>query len=191
MSINISQLTNKTELRRALLKIRQDMPAAKWREKSNRICEILQSFDLFASSQTILAYFSFRQEPDISPLFADSSRRWGLPRCVGDSLSWHLWHPQEVGRLQIGSYGILEPCPTALLINPGEVDLMIVPSVACDYQRYRLGYGGGYYDRLLSLSEWASKPTIGITFEFAFIPQLPINSWDKPLQNVCTEIAVR
>lgn len=189
--MNSSQYPSKKELRRALLKIRQDMPVAEWRQKSDRICTILQSSDLFTCAQTIFAYISFRQEPDISRLFSDSSRRWGLPRCVGDSLQWHLWQPEDGGMLNKGSYGIPEPCATAPVINPREVDLIIVPSVACDYRRYRLGYGGGYYDRLLCLPEWASKPTIGITFEYAFIPQLPINSWDKQLQNVCTEVGVR
>ncbi|MHC5824929.1 MAG: 5-formyltetrahydrofolate cyclo-ligase, partial [Nostoc sp.] len=61
------------------------------------------------------------------------------------------------------------------------------PSVACDYQGYRLGYGGGYYDRLLSLPQWQTKPTIGIVFDFAYLSQIPIESWDKPLQAVCTE----
>jgi len=58
-------------------------------------------------------------------------------------------------------------------------------------RRYRLGYGGGYYDRLLSSEEWASKPTIGIVFEFACLPELPIEPWDKPLQDVCTETGFR
>ncbi|NET50563.1 MAG: 5-formyltetrahydrofolate cyclo-ligase, partial [Merismopedia sp. SIO2A8] len=52
---------------------------------------------------------------------------------------------------------------------------------------YRLGYGGGFYDRMLSSSEWESKPTIGIIFEQAYLPQLPIDDWDTSLQGVCTE----
>ncbi|MCZ0903982.1 5-formyltetrahydrofolate cyclo-ligase, partial [Microcoleus sp. HI-ES] len=68
-----------------------------------------------------------------------------------------------------------------------EVDLMLGPSVGCDVRGYRLGYGGGYYDRMLSLAEWESKVTIGIIFEFALIPQLPVDPWDLPLHGICTE----
>lgn len=163
------------------------MPQEEWRKKSDRICNQLQTSPLFASAQTILAYFSFRQEPDLNPLFTTTSRRWGFPRCVGDRLSWHIWSPKDTQMLQRGAYGILEPHPTAPTLEPAEVDLILVPAVACDLRGYRLGYGGGYYDRLLSSAEWKTKSTIGIVFEFACLPQLPIDSWDKRLQAVCTE----
>jgi 5-formyltetrahydrofolate cyclo-ligase len=165
------------------------MSVEEWQEKSSRICTHLNSSPLFTQAQTILAYFSFRQEPYLSPLFTDTKHCWGFPRCVGKSLSWHTWKPGE--NLQIGAYGIFEPCSDTPTIDPAVVDLILVPSIACDMRRYRLGYGGGYYDRLLSSEEWASKPTIGIVFEFACLPELPIEPWDKPLQNVCTETGLR
>ena len=162
------------------------MSAEEWRSKSDRICAHLQSSPLFTSAKTILAYFSFRQEPDLSRLFTDSSRRWGFSRCVGDALSWHIWNPGDT--LQKGSFGILEPNSAVPKLESAEVDLILVPAVACDERGYRLGYGGGFYDRMLSSAEWVSKPTIGIVFEFAYLPQLPIDNWDKPLQAVCTEM---
>lgn len=183
--------SGKAELRRSLLKARQSLPQEEWRHKSDRITSHLQTSPLFTSAQTILAYFSFRQEPDLSSLFTDTSRRWGFPRCVGVCLSWHVCSPKDTQLLQKGAYGILEPHPDTPTVEPTEVDLILVPAIACDLRGYRLGYGGGYYDRLLSSSEWASKPTIGIVFEFAYLPQLPIDSWDKPLQAVCTETALR
>jgi 5-formyltetrahydrofolate cyclo-ligase len=59
--------------------------------------------------------------------------------------------------------------------------------VACDRQGYRLGYGGGYYDRLLSSPAWSKIPTIGVVFDFAYFPQLPFDNWDKPLQAIVSE----
>jgi 5-formyltetrahydrofolate cyclo-ligase len=184
MSFTDYQL-GKAQLRRRLLKVRRSLSVEQWREKSDRICSHLYSSSLFSSAKTILAYFSFRQEPDLSPLFADSSRRWGFSRCVGDTLSWHTWTEGEL--LHKGDYGILEPSSNSALLEPAEVDLILVPAVACDKYGYRLGYGGGFYDRMLSSAEWASKPTIGIVFEFAYLPQLPIDKWDKSLQAICTE----
>ena len=178
----------KKELRRTLLKTRQSMSVAEWKQKSDRISTHLLTSPLFNQAKTILAYFSFRQEPDLSLLFTDTSDRWGFPRCVGHSLLWHIWAHKD--SVITGSYGITEPQPDAPIVAPEEVDLILIPCVACDYQGYRLGYGGGYYDRMLSSPEWANKPTIGIVFEFAYLPELPVEPWDKPLQGVCTEFGL-
>lgn len=174
----------KPELRRQLLKTRQSLLPAEWQEKSHELCTQLQTSPLFHQAKTILAYLSFRQEPDLSPLFTDC-HNWGFPRCIDRSLSWHLWQPGDA--LQPGTFGILEPYPEAPILKPSDIDLILVPAVACDQKGYRLGYGGGFYDRMLSSPEWVSKPTIGIVFELAYLAQLPIDSWDKPLQGVCTE----
>jgi 5-formyltetrahydrofolate cyclo-ligase len=179
----------KAQLRRSLLKTRQSMPVEEWREKSDRICFHLQSSPLFTQSQTILAYFSFRQEPDLSPLFKNTKHCWGFARCVDKSLSWHSWKPGEP--LQTGAYGIFEPLSDSPGLQPHEVDLILVPTVACDVRGYRLGYGGGFYDRMLSSPAWQAKLTIGIVFEFADLPQLPVDDWDKQLHGVCTEIGLR
>jgi len=181
----IEDKPNKAQLRRNFLTARQSLPPEAWAAKSDRLRTHLQASPLFTSAETILAYFSFRQEPNLSPLFTDN-HRWGFPRIEGKSLSWHRWKKGEP--LQTGSYGIFEPHPDSPTLQPDQVDLILVPAVACDYRGYRLGYGGGFYDRMLSSAEWASKPTIGIVFEEAYLPELPIDDWDKPLQGVCTEM---
>ena len=177
-------LLTKTELRKSLLKTRKSLSPEAWREKSDRICNHLQNSPPFTQAKTILAYFSCRQEPDLSPLFT-TPKKWGFPRCVGKELSWHVWQPGDA--LHTGAYGIVEPLPDAPKIEDSEVDLILVPAVGCDLRGYRLGYGGGYYDRMLSKTEWESIVAIGIIFEFALIAQLPVDSWDQPLHGICTE----
>ena len=177
----------KAELRRLLLQQRRAMTTQAWRAQSDRLCLQLQTNSLFTEAKTILAYCSFRQEPDLMPLIHQASDRvWGFPRCVGKSLVWHVWSPDSLP-LQSGAYGIQEPHPDSPTLEVHQVDLILVPAVACDRQGYRLGYGGGFYDRLLSDPAWATKPTIGIVFEFARLPKLAIDAWDQPLSAVCTE----
>ncbi|HAX79683.1 MAG TPA: 5-formyltetrahydrofolate cyclo-ligase [Cyanobacteria bacterium UBA11372] len=175
---------DKVQLRSKLLKTRRAMSVEEWREKSSRIASHLLSSLLFTQAKTILAYSSFRQEPDLSSLFAEP-KQWGLPRVEGKSLVWHRWKAGEL--LLTGAYGIFEPDANSPILEAEEVDLILVPAVACDRLGYRLGYGGGYYDRLLSSPEWSSKFTIGIVFDFACLPELPVDEWDRRLNGVCTE----
>ena len=176
---------SKQILRKTILKQRRSLQQEEWQKKSQQICDRISDLTEFSAAKTILAYFSFRQEPDLSALFT-LPVRWGFPRCVDSSLIWHLWKPEEM--LQTGKYGILEPLSTAITINPEEVDLILVPTVACDRQGYRLGYGGGFYDRLLSLPEWMDIPTVGVVFNFAYLSQIPADSWDIKLNYICTEL---
>ena len=179
----------KSELRRQIIKQRQSLLEAEWKQKSQEICQNLAKSDLYIKAKTVLGYFSFRREPDLSYLFldnkSDNDKNWGFPRCVDKSLIWHYWKSED--ELITGKYGIQEPNPSSPIIKPENVDLILVPCVACDYQNFRLGYGGGYYDRFLSSPEWESIPTIGIVFNFAYLTRVPVEEWDKNLDSICTE----
>ncbi|MGV0026298.1 5-formyltetrahydrofolate cyclo-ligase [Phormidesmis priestleyi] len=177
----------KATLRKKLLQKRRSLSLKAWQYKSQQICDHLQAFPLFGEAKTILTYFSFRQEPDLSSLFA-LNKVWGVPRCVEKSLSWHVF-PSDFPT-QTGAYGMTEPHPEAPILTVDRVDLILVPCVACDLSGYRLGYGGGFYDRLFSSPHWADKPTIGIVFQFGLIEALAIDPWDRPLQFICTEAGI-
>jgi 5-formyltetrahydrofolate cyclo-ligase len=180
---------NKKDLRSHFLQQRQAIALADWQANNKAICQHLSQSEVYQNAQVILAYLSTRQEPDLSMLWTDDVRpkRWGLPRCVGQELAWHLCAPSNPEQFQVGAYGILEPIASLPILEPKEVDLILVPAVACDRKGFRLGYGGGFYDRLLSHPQWIGKPTVGIVFEFAYLEQLPSDTWDYPLQSVCTE----
>lgn len=175
---------DKSSLRHKIIRQRQSLSSTQWQEKSSLICDRISENALFKEAKTILAYFSFRQEADLTPLFS-LNKNWGFPRCVGKSLVWHSWQPGA--ELQSGKYGIKEPLTTASMIDPSTADLILVPTVACDQQGYRLGYGGGFYDRLLSSSSVSRVTTIGIVFDFAYLLQLPTDPWDMQLNFICTE----
>jgi len=179
-------MVDKRKLRRSLLRQRRSLSVSQWREKSDRLCENLRSSPAYQNSRTVLAYFSFRQEPDLDPLFhGDKARVWGFPRCVETALVWHQWRTGDP--LDKGMYGIREPQAIAPILAPEMVDLILVPAVACDRAGYRLGYGGGFYDRLLSSPAWQGKMTIAIVFDFAVLPSLPVEPWDIQMKAVCTE----
>jgi 5-formyltetrahydrofolate cyclo-ligase len=178
----------KSELRQELLRSRMALAPGLYQEYSDRLCGHLQKFLLnhVLSGQTILVYQPHRQEPDLRKLFAQPSYQWGLSRCLPQrQLAWHLWRPGET--LVNNSYGLAEPLATASPINPAATAALLIPMVGFDMEGYRLGYGGGYFDRLLASSEWQQVLTIGIAFDLALVPKIPIDSWDLPLHKIFTE----
>jgi 5-formyltetrahydrofolate cyclo-ligase len=178
----------KATLRQRLLVQRQNLSNLLHAQLSEQICQHLLDFlkSHVAAGQLVLAYWSHRQEADLSTLLQLSNYQWGLPRCLPDrQLAWHQWQGGDA--LVTNRYGLVEPTAAAPLIDITEVSTLLIPAVAIDQQGYRLGYGGGYFDRLLSSEPWPQVMTIGVVFDFAYVPALAVDDWDYPLAAICTE----
>ena len=179
-------VSSKKALRRSLLIQRQQIPSAQRAAKSTKIVQHLRQSPWFQASKTVFAYRHFRQEVSLSALYhqALQSHHWGFPRCVGQAMIWHQWTGQTAEEFSLSTYGIEEPAMSWPILK--QPDLILLPTVACDRRGYRLGYGGGYYDRMLA--ELAPQTrTIGIVFDPFLIDEIPIDPWDYPLNAICTE----
>lgn len=174
----------KNILRKEILRQRQSLSETEWQTKSNLICDRLINSSLVTQANTIFAYFSFRKEADLSSLFF-LNKGWAFPSCVGQSLIWNSWQPGKP--LIQDKYGIKTPLKTAPIVSISSADLILVPTVSCDQKGYRLGYGGGFYDRMLAASQGLKIPTVGVVFDIAYVAELPRESWDIKLDFVCTE----
>ena len=86
--------------------------------------------------------------------------------------------------LCLGKFGIPEPHSNHVSLEP---DILIVPLLAFDKNKNRLGYGGGYYDKYLYESEKKNILTIGLGFSFQKTKYVPTNKYDKKLDYVLTE----
>ncbi len=150
---------------------------------SAAICHHLEGL-ILATTGPVLAYLPFRNEPDLRPLMA-STGTWAIPRTVGKALVWHSYHPERVGR---GTFGIDEPHPDCALIDPTGAVLALVPVVACDRRGYRIGYGGGYYDRFFSR---LTLPALAVSYQQLVFDTVPTDSWDQPLEGIATEEGVQ
>jgi len=144
------------------------------------------------NAKVVALYVSIKGEADTS-LLVESARTQGktllYPRCTHDengerALEFVICKDET--SLERGAFNIMEPKKnlSATDIIP---NVLIVPAVALDTQGYRLGYGGGYYDRLLARPKWQNVYTIGLIFSFQLINTLPHQTWDKTLCSIATE----
>jgi 5-formyltetrahydrofolate cyclo-ligase len=98
-------------------------------------------------------------------------------------MNFFPWKKNEV--LQINKFGMLEPIKSQLNIP----EVMLVPLLVFDKNKYRLGYGKGFYDRYLNkyLKKFNNILTIGVAFSFQKYHKLPINNADVKLDYILTE----
>ena len=111
-----------------------------------------------------------------------AGKRVVLPKVKGKELG--LFEIKNFDRdISSGAWGIPEPRESAPA-GLAEVDVVIVPGAAFDEQGNRLGYGAGFYDKLLSEFK---KPTIALAFEEQIAPKVPADPHDVPVKKIVTE----
>jgi 5-formyltetrahydrofolate cyclo-ligase len=138
--------------------------------------------------RSVAGYWPIRSEIDPRPLMSALGLLSALPIIDGPGLPlrFRTWRPGDP--VQPGRLGTSEPGPDAAELVP---DLVLVPLLAFDRRRHRLGYGAGFYDRTLAALR-ANGPVlaVGVAFAAQEVPDVPIDSWDEPLDLVLTEQGV-
>ncbi len=171
-------LEAKQALRSAAKQRRQNLPHNRRKEAARDVADKLAP--LFQPHQAILSYASFEDELDTRTLNQHLSERGllVLPRIEADSL--RLYRVEDISQLQPNAWGILEPISTSCQeIAPSCISLAFIPGLAFDPQYHRLGYGKGYYDRLLPMLDGKA---FGLGFREQYLSHhLPIFQSDVPL----------
>jgi 5-formyltetrahydrofolate cyclo-ligase len=166
------------------------MPVTARREASRAIAATLASRADFQTAQTLLLTLPFGSEWDTTPLVAAAlglNKTVALPRV---NPATRMLDPCAVTDLRLdvapGYRGIREPLPHCALIDPATIGWVLVPGVAFDEEGKRLGYGGGFYDRLLpSLSAAAAR--IAGAFEIQIVDRVPAAAHDLAVDAIVTE----
>jgi len=176
----------KRRLRSLSQQIRDQLGAAYQQQASELICAQIGAWELFCAASVVLAYLPMRGEIDLRPLFSQfPEKRWAIPRVVETPFHHLEFHPYQNDRLIRHRYGMLEPDPTLPEIPPAKADLILVPGMAFSRQGFRLGYGGGYYDRLLAGT--GHVQTAGVCYQALLLEDLPHEPKDLPVQHLVTE----
>lgn len=176
----------KAATRQRMKQLRERTPASARRQRSERIAQQLALLPEYQAAKCVLFYSPTRGEVDLSAVEAHAraeGKRLVYPRVVGDSLTLHeVRSPDE---LSPGAFNILEPIEEAPLVAPSAIELALIPALAIDLHGTRLGWGGGFYDRLLPSLEFAFR--CGLIYDFQLIPESPREAHDCPLNAAITE----
>lgn len=92
----------------------------------------------------------------------------------------------DLAQLAPAAFGILEPVPDRPEVQPGQIDVVLVPALTYDLKGFRLGYGGGYYDRFLPRLG-PETMTVGLAYDHLVVESLPVEAHDRPVRWVVTE----
>ncbi len=174
----------KAALRKRCRAIRAALGEARRARASLVICEKLEAWEVFQRSAVVLAYLPMKAEASLTSLFKRAQKRWVLPRVLPQEGKRMAFHPYVQGRLVAHPFGMMEPDLALPLVPPEEIELALVPGLAFDRRGWRLGYGGGYYDRFLAGFAGISA---GIVFDDLLLDEIPRAEHDVPVQWIVTE----
>jgi 5-formyltetrahydrofolate cyclo-ligase len=175
----------KDSLRKQVAETRNKLTAEERRTKSRDIENRLFQLPEFNGSSLILFFASFRSEVNTIPMIRRAlaeGKRVALPKVKGNGLE--LFEIREFEKdVSPGAWGIPEPHEHNRVALDA-VDLLIVPGLAFDEWGNRLGYGAGFYDKLLAS---CTNPTVALAFEGQIVSEVPAGSHDIRIKKIVTE----
>lgn len=179
----------KKKIREEILELKGKLGENDLKYYSDTIINKVYDSNFFKDAHTIMTYISFENEVDTHE-FIKNSIKMGkeivVPITIAQTKELKVSKLMNFNELEIGFYNILTPKKEFIrFIDPKEIDLIIVPGVAFDRKGYRIGYGGGYYDRFLSQLDEVDK--ISLAFQLQVIEEVPKEYFDIPVDFIFTE----
>lgn len=177
---------DKQSLRREMRARRSLLSAEEWERRSAEICFHLQSLEEFKATSVFHAFWPIEtnREVDLRNLIRQAHSEGKLvllPKINGALLDFLPFTGDQ--DLVPGPFGVLEPA-LGTPLDPSLVGLFLLPALALDKTGARLGYGGGYYDRMLRQMKCLK---IAPAFDFQVIERVPVSSLDIPIDVLVTE----
>ncbi|MBC3808257.1 5-formyltetrahydrofolate cyclo-ligase [Undibacterium seohonense] len=178
---------SRSQLRQHLRQLRRDIPLTSKQEWDLQITDTLRQRIHQLAPRLIGVYWPIQQEPDLQHCFRqlhNEGYQLALPIVVSKSkaLKFVAWAPDDA--MDQDDYGIPIPQQREQTVVP---DLLIIPCVGFNQQCYRLGYGGGFYDRTLAALNAVNS--IGVAYQLA-LTEFAAEKFDLPLGEIVTELGI-
>jgi 5-formyltetrahydrofolate cyclo-ligase len=175
----------KRAVRRAAVERRDLLGEGERSAKSGRIVERALALPEVGAARTVMVFWSFGSEVQTSALIErlhEAGKHVVLPRIADGEMAAVAYAPGDP--VTATSFGAMEPAG-ADVVPAEDVDVVIVPGVAFDRRGRRVGYGGGFYDRLLS--RVPSVAAIAIAFAVQLVDEVPQGRSDRRVDAIVTE----
>lgn len=179
----------KKELRKKMHDIVKSLPAIYCIQADTAIFSNIRNMKEYKEARTVFCFVGMQDEVKtwsfIDTMLA-AGKHVGVPLCVDKGImEVRLIHSRD--DLQKGFYGLLEPKADTPVIDPEDIDLIIVPGAAGDKKGHRLGYGGGYYDRYLKRCK---APKVMVCREKCIREDIPVEPHDVIMDAIATETGI-
>ena len=179
-------MSAKTDFRKAIRSEIRMLPQAYLKATDAAIAERFLQLSEFKNAKRIFAYLSVGREVDTKQIIThaiENGKEVFLPVVLGDGIM-EFAQFESLGSLLAGSLHIPEPDVSAVRAIPCADDLIIVPGLCFDNDKYRMGQGGGYYDRYLAKH---SAISVGVAREQLMPNAVPRETHDLPVDLLITE----
>ncbi len=180
----------KSRLRSEVIRKRDAIPLEVKKAKDRMIRERLSGLGEYRNAGTVMLFASFRTEVDTIPIIRDAlmqGKRVVLPKVDSAKKELGLYNIRSVDELIPGFLGIPEPgVVEGRKVAPEELELIVMPGVAFDERGGRLGYGGGYYDRL-GAGLRHRPPLVAVAYEEQVISEVPVADHDIRVDKIVTD----
>ena len=176
-------------IRERMHKQRNSLSFEEVREKSKKIKDTLFSLSYIKESNKIMTYVSFKNEVstiDIINELLKMGKEIIVPICDTKDYTLIPSRILSMDELSVSYFGIMEPKePFIRPVEPKDIDVILVPGLAFDRNRNRLGHGKGFYDRFLrGVKDDAIK--IALAYDFQILDSIPAEDWDIPMDLIIT-----
>ena len=183
------ETSSKKDIRGKVKQYRKEATKEQIIENSNRICETFLSLPEYKNATTVFAYVHTKNEVETKKVLEQcwkDKKTVAVPKVFGKHMKFYVIHSYE--DLEEGYFGIPEPKHETLQEIICEDGLMILPGIAFDGFKHRVGYGGGFYDRYLE--EHPNMKKIAFAFEFQMFEMVPYEAFDIQPEKIITETRI-
>jgi 5-formyltetrahydrofolate cyclo-ligase len=182
-------MVGKEDIRRRVLQARNAMTREELAAGSLAIVKRLAELDQIRGASTLMVYLGFGSEVIVDGLILwgwGEGKRIAVPLCRPEKRELIACRIDGFGELARGHYGIREPMAGFIRpVSQGEIEAVVIPAVAFDRRGYRVGYGGGYYDRFLPGLLRAAR--IGAAFARQIVEKITADPYDAAVDRIVTE----